>query len=112
RDATAQFIQEHVESYVELPVNLAAARRQIAEHGLDVLVYTDIGMEDLTYSLAFSRLAPVQCVTWGHPVTTGIPTIDYYLSSTLFETAEAQEHYTETLVRLPALPCYCYRVTP
>jgi protein O-GlcNAc transferase len=111
-DTTAQFIQAHADTYVELPKNLRAARQQIAAHPLDVLVYPDIGMDELTYSLAFSRLAPVQCVTWGHPVTTGIPTIDYYLSSELFETAEAEQHYTETLVRLPELPCYCYPVTP
>jgi protein O-GlcNAc transferase len=111
-DALAQFIQAHADTYVELPLNLRAARQQLATHPLDVLFYPDIGMDELTYSLAFSRLAPVQCVTWGHPVTTGIPTIDYYLSSELFETPQAEQHYTETLVRLPELPCYCYRVTP
>ena len=37
-------------------------------------------MESLTYFLAFARLARVQCVTLGHPVTSGIPTIDYFLS--------------------------------
>ncbi len=109
RDATAQFLQAHADTYVELPLNLAAARQQLAAHELDVLVYADIGMEELSYSLAFSRLAPVQCVLWGHPLTTGIDTIDYFLSSELLEGAEAEQHYTETLVRLPALPVYYYR---
>ncbi len=40
---------------------------------LDILFYPDLGMTPLTYFLAFARLAPVQCVSWGHPVTTGIP---------------------------------------
>jgi predicted O-linked N-acetylglucosamine transferase (SPINDLY family) len=111
RDKTAQFIREHAERFVELPEDLPTARRQIAAHELDVLVYPDIGMEELTYSLAFSRLARVQCAFWGHPVTTGIATIDYFLSSELLETAAADQHYTETLVRLPGAPVYYCRPT-
>ena len=38
------------------------------------------------------RLAPVQCVGWGHPVTTGSPNIDYYLSGDM-ETDESDSHY-------------------
>ena len=46
-------------------------------------------------------MAPVQCVTWGHPETTGSPTMDFFLSSELLDEPYAQEHYTETLVRMP-----------
>jgi predicted O-linked N-acetylglucosamine transferase (SPINDLY family) len=88
---------------------MPVARRLVADQQLDVLFYTDIGMDPFTYTLAFSRLAPVQCVTWGHPDTTGLESIDYFLSSELFETEEADEHYSETLVRLQSLPAYCYR---
>jgi predicted O-linked N-acetylglucosamine transferase (SPINDLY family) len=112
QDSTAQFIREHAEEFVQLPEDLSTARTRIAEHELDVLIYADIGMEELTYSLAFSRLAPVQCVFWGHPVTTGIATIDYFLSGELLETASSDQHYTETLVRLPGAPVYYYRPTP
>jgi predicted O-linked N-acetylglucosamine transferase (SPINDLY family) len=51
----------------------------------------------------------VQCTTWGHPATTGLKTIDYYLSSESFESDSADSHYAEQLVRLKNLPCYCYR---
>ncbi len=108
-DTLAQWIREHADVAVALPDSLPAARRLIAEQQLDVLFYTDIGMEPVSYSLAFSRLAPVQCVTWGHPVTTGIPTVDYILSSQALETAAGDQHYTEQLVRLPQLPIYYYR---
>jgi protein O-GlcNAc transferase len=74
-----------------------------------VLFYTDIGMDPVTSTLAHSRLAPVQCTTWGHPVTTGIDTIDYFISSAALETEEAEQHYTETLVRLKTLQIYYYR---
>jgi predicted O-linked N-acetylglucosamine transferase (SPINDLY family) len=109
KDELANFIRAHVDTYVELPLSLAAARRLVAQQGLDVLFYLDIGMEPMSFSLAFSRLAPVQCVTWGHPVTTGIPTIDYFISAEHLETTDSTEHYTETLVRLPVLAIYYYR---
>src|SRR5256885_1044518 len=83
--------------------------RPLLNHAVDVLVYTDIGMDTTTYSLAFSRLAPVQCVTWGHPETTGLETIDYFVSSGEMETVEADNHYSERLVRLPSLTFYYHR---
>src|SRR4051794_11748286 len=65
-----------------------------------------------TGALAHSRLAPVQCVTLGHPITSGIATIDYYISSELAEADDAQNNYSEKLVRLPNLPVYYYRPDP
>jgi len=77
----------------------------------DVLVYPEIGMDPMTARLASLRLAPVQAAAWGHPETTGLPTIDYYLSAEDFEPANAQENYTEQLVALPHLGCF-YQPTP
>jgi protein O-GlcNAc transferase len=108
-DEITESYHRHADSFISLPANLPAARRLIAEQELDVLFYTDIGMHPLTYTLALFRLAPVQCVTWGHPHTTGLETIDYFISSELCETDEAEEHYTETLVRLKSLPPYSFR---
>jgi predicted O-linked N-acetylglucosamine transferase (SPINDLY family) len=73
----------------------------ILQQQLDVLFYADLGMHKFTYALAFSRLAPVQCLTWGHSVTSGVPAIDYYISSAEFENESAQKYYSEELVRLP-----------
>ncbi len=89
--------------------NLAAAREMIAGLALDVVFYPDIGMEPWTYLLAFSRLAPVQCLTWGHPLTSGIPTLDYFISSEHLDLPSAAEHYTERLVRLPEPAVYYHR---
>jgi len=77
------------------------ALRTIREDNLDVLVLPDVGMSPLSRIISLARLAPVQCVAWGHPVTTGSPNIDYYLSSDLMESADADRHYSEMLVRLP-----------
>jgi predicted O-linked N-acetylglucosamine transferase (SPINDLY family) len=78
----------------------------IATRQPDVLLYPEIGMNDMAASIASLRLAPVQIASWGHPQTTGLPTLDHYLSAELFEPPEAQEHYTERLVALPNLGCF------
>lgn len=108
-DDVADFIRSHADRYIELPRGLPQARQVIREAGLDILYYCDIGMDAMSYSLASSRLAPVQCVTWGHPVTTGIATLDYFISSRLMEPPEAEEHYTEKLVPLDSLTVFYYR---
>ncbi len=85
--------------------------RLIIGHQLDVLIYPEVGMDPLTAKLASLRLAHVQAASWGHPLTTGLPTIDHYLSAEALEPAGADAHYTERLVRLPGLGC-CYTPAP
>jgi predicted O-linked N-acetylglucosamine transferase (SPINDLY family) len=86
---------------VVLPeINLAACQKAIAADKLDVLIYTDIGMEPTSYFLAFARLAHVQCVAGGHPVTSGIATLDYWLGLDLGEPEGADAHYSEKLLRM------------
>jgi predicted O-linked N-acetylglucosamine transferase (SPINDLY family) len=79
------------------------ARRQIADCELDLLLYTDLGMDHFTYFLAFARLAPTQCVLAGHPITSGVPTIDHFISNDAMEPADAADHYRERLIRLRGL---------
>ena len=64
------------------------------------------------YFLAFSRLAPVQCVSFGHPDTTGIPTMDYFVSNDLYETPGSEAHYSERLFRLHDLASLAYYYRP
>ncbi|CAO3459724.1 O-linked N-acetylglucosamine transferase, SPINDLY family protein [Azospirillum largimobile] len=97
-----------VDRAVDIPCDLDTARRIIAELRLDVLYYTDIGMSPFTYFLAFARLAPRQYLTWGHPDTTGIPTLDCFLSCDAMEPEDGETHYSERLIRLPG-PTICYR---
>jgi predicted O-linked N-acetylglucosamine transferase (SPINDLY family) len=111
-DDIASFIRSHTDEYIELPATLEAARQRIAELELDVLFYQDIGMEPFTYFLAFARLAPVQCVSFGHPDTTGIRNIDYFISNDLFEIEDAQGHYSEKLVLLHDLGTLAYYYWP
>ena len=108
-DTLTKSIDEAADEAVILPNEMSEARSIIAEHPLDILFYPDIGMDPLTYFIAFSRLAPVQCTTWGHPVTTGIPHMDYYISSENAEPPDSDDHYSETLVLLKRFVMYCRR---
>jgi len=107
-DAMSAQLQAAADHVVHLSSIHEQARQQIAELALDILFYPDIGMMPFSYYLSFHRLAPVQCTSWGHPDTTGVPTMDYFLSSELIEEKYADQHYTEQLIRLRHLPTYYY----
>lgn len=102
-DEFVRRFQNAADAFVQIPRDVSSAIRLLREQNLEILVFTDVGMDALTSTLSFSRMAPIQCATWGHPETTGSPAIDAYLSSELLETPEADTHYTETLVRLPLI---------
>jgi len=85
------------------------ARHVIADE-LDILVHPELGMHPDNFTLAALRLAPVQCSGWGHPNTTGLPEIDWFISAGEMEPEGAQAHYREKLATLPGLGTYY--VTP
>ncbi len=111
-DYIGQAIRARADRYVVVPGSLGAAIQNIAAQQLDILYYPDIGMDPFSYTLAFSRLAPVQCVTWGHPETTGLPTMDYFVSCKHCETPESMSAYSEQLELLPRLGVCYERLTP
>lgn len=104
-DAFRTALDADVDRAIALPTDLARQRSHIEAFAPDVLIFPDIGMSAQTYFLANSRLAPVQAASWGHPNTTGLPTIDYMLSAEAIEPPEAQDAYSERLVRFKRLPC-------
>jgi protein O-GlcNAc transferase len=71
--------------------------QKIASENLDVIIYLDVGIISLSQFLASLRLAPLQCITLGHPISSGLPNVDYMLSSKLMEGPNAQKFYTEKL---------------
>ena len=105
-DAETLRAQSKVDSFVSRLSSLEDWTAAIVAHAPDVIIFPEIGMDPMTLKLAALRLAPVQVAAWGHPETTGLPTIDYYLSAEGFEPPNAAENYRETLVALPHLGCY------
>ncbi len=101
-DGVSHDLAAAADELCDLPLDFMRAREMIARLKLDVLHYPDLGMDSLGYFLAFARLARVQTVGWGHPVTTGLPTIDAFLSVDAMEPVDGADHYAEPLVRLAA----------
>ncbi|MGA7579023.1 MAG: tetratricopeptide repeat protein [Desulfobaccales bacterium] len=95
RQAFSRFVED-----IDSPEELG---RIIRDDRLHILIYFEVGVGGMADKLAALRLAPIQCVSFGHPTTSGLPTIDYFLSSDLMEPPGAEAHYTERLVRLPNL---------
>ncbi|MGE3724317.1 MAG: tetratricopeptide repeat protein [Candidatus Sericytochromatia bacterium] len=99
QDSTTAEIASKVQHYFnfssETQVDKLAER--IRKMQFDLLIYPEVGLENLTYLLSLLRLAPIQAVLAGHPVTTGSATIDYFISCSLFEPPQAENHYAEKL---------------
>ena len=91
-----------------VPTWLSTTRKKIVEMELDLILYLDLTMSTMAHRLAMSRLAPVQVTSHGHPVTSGIGTIDYYVSWGAAEIDSAADHYTEELVLLPSEDMHQY----
>ncbi|UFS72424.1 tetratricopeptide repeat protein [Geomonas sp. RF6] len=85
-----------------------AAARQIASHGIDILVDLAGHTGGSRPLLLARKPAPIQ-VTWiGYPNTSALPTVDYRLTDTLVDPpGESDELHTEALIRLPRIfSCY------
>lgn len=89
--------------FVQGPKSTRQWVAEIRSDAPDILIFPEIGMDPMSGKLAALRLAPVQATSWGHPVTSGLPTIDYFISSDAMEPPNASTHYTEKLVRLPGI---------
>ncbi len=105
-DDSILYLKKNCSKFIQLPSNIKVIQKSILENNLNILFFTDIGLEPYTYFLAMSKLAPLQITYTGHPHTTGIETIDYYISSKHWEVANGQDFYTEKLVKFDSLTWY------
>jgi protein O-GlcNAc transferase len=106
RDQETEVAAKLCSRFVHRALPLEGWRDEILADAPHVLIYPGLLMDELSLQLAAQRLAPVQCNSLGHPETSGLPTVDYFLSSDLMEPGDAVEHYAERLVRLPNLSIY------
>ncbi len=104
RDSVTEEIASTADHFLQLDLNLETGLEAIQDWQPDIVFYLDIGQEAMLYTLAHYRLAKLQCVSSGIPITTGISTIDYYLSCRSFEPEQAQQNYSEKLIALPNPP--------
>lgn len=111
-DARLKEAAESRGAYVTLGDTLEEARTAIELRSPDLLLHVDLFLHTFLYFLAFSRLAPVQALLIGHPCTSGIPAIDYFVSNEFQDSEHAQAHYSERLVRLPQIVVHVPRSEP
>ena len=105
-DNETESIKKRVKYFCSGFKNINEWATEITNSKIDIAFYPEIGMDKLTIQLASMRLAPVQVTSFGHPETSGLNTIDYYVSSELLETSESKMFYTEKLIELPGLGYY------
>lgn len=106
RDSETEIAAAHCDSFVQGAIGPQALRARIIQDAPHVLIYPEIGMDRTSAWLAAQRLAPLQCSSWGHPDTSGLPSIDAFLSSDGMEPPDGETHYSERLVKLPGLGVY------
>ena len=108
RDGETQWASQRVQQLHQGLGHWTTWAKAVSDAQLDVLIYPEIGMDATTVRLSALRLARVQLASWGHPLTTGLPTIDGYLGAQALEPPDAQQYYSERLITLPRLGC-CYQ---
>ncbi len=102
-DRETEIARRSVDTFVQGTRDFAGWVDAIRTLAPDVLIYPEVGMDKTCIKLAALRLAPVQVAAWGHAETTGMPTIDYFLSAAAFESETAQQNYSEKLVPLAGI---------
>ncbi len=103
RDALTERLKQAAHSEVTLNGTLAEDATRLRDLAADIIVYPELGMDRCVLALAALPLAPRQACAWGHPVTSGLPTIDVFLSCAEMEPADAPQQYSERLITLPGL---------
>ena len=107
-----EFINHEINSDLKnivLSKNFQKNIEEIQRTNLDIIFFPDIGMSSEFYYLSFIRFAKIQITSWGHPITTGNDSIDYFLSSKLLETENSQKKFSEKLILSDYLPMYFYK---
>ncbi|KAF4141418.1 Glycosyl transferase family 41 [Phytophthora infestans] len=90
-DEITELFKHTADEFVELPENQDTAVQILRQAHLDIVIFPELGMDEWTVLLSHHRVAPVQCAFWGHPITTGNPQIDYFLSSEHFVSEQFDE---------------------
>jgi CRISPR-associated protein Csy1 len=103
RDQLTERLARAAHAELTLDGSVAQNASKLHDLGADLILYPELGMDYRTLALAALRLAPRQACAWGHPVTTGLPMIDAFLSCAEMEPDDAAAHYTERLLPLPGL---------
>ena len=102
-DAMTEQICRRARKRVALHTDYELAAAQVRDERFDLILMPELGHDPRLTALASCRLAPVQAVGWGMPETTGLPTIDGFLSCESMEPDTSDAHYREKVLTLPGI---------
>jgi Fe-S-cluster containining protein len=108
-DRTTELFRMFSEHFFWLNRSVPQNAEFIRSHDLDALIFTDIGLFGRMTQYSALRLAPIQCMGWGSLETSGLSTIDYFLTSGYMEPPDGDRYATEKLVRLPRTGILFYK---
>lgn len=89
--------------YIDEATSLDSVAEQLRAESAGLILYPELGMDSRLYPLAALKLARRQAMAWGHPVTSGLRSLDAYFSCAEMEPTDAAQHYIEPLRLLPGL---------
>ncbi|WP_330205248.1 O-linked N-acetylglucosamine transferase, SPINDLY family protein [Cyanobacterium sp. Dongsha4] len=99
-EITAKWFKSNSKKYVNLPNHVVKVVEEIRKDNIDILVELDCFTSRTTQGIMALKPAPIQ-VSWLGLDSTGLPSIDYFLTDTYVLPNNAQEYYREKLWRLP-----------
>jgi len=75
--------------------------QKVEEGDFGIIIYPDISLSFNSLALASARLAPIQISTYGHPVSSYLDNMDYYIAGQATEVKGTYKNYSERLVLIP-----------
>ncbi len=97
-------------TYVPLGGTFEHVTKKVRDTGCDVIYYRKAGSDPWSYFFPFAKCAPVQVTSYGTHGTSGIASMDYFLSSSFVEPENGRDFYTETLFNLDSMPTFQRRL--
>ncbi len=98
--------------FIKLPKSLGDSVKLLVSENIDFLHYWEIGTDAYNYFLPYFKPARFQATSWGWPVTSGNPNVDFFISSEGLDTEPNKDHYSEKLILFKKLPVYYYPPKP
>jgi protein O-GlcNAc transferase len=102
-DSMTERLRKSASVWIDAPWPVLDVIASLRALDLDLLIFTDVGMDSQQHVIAAAKTAPLQACLYGHPISAGLKSIDYYFSGEALEPVGAKAHYTENLITLPKL---------
>lgn len=99
-EITQKWFKQNSDYSYNLPAKIEQITAQICQDNLDILVDIDSLTNNTTYLVMALKPAPIQ-VTWLGLDASGIPAIDYFIADNYVLPENAEEIYSEKIIRLP-----------